>query len=333
MKVLLRYEIPFAFAHGGMQTQIEQTKAALEANGIQAEFLRWWDASQRGDVVICFGRPRPDFIVLAHQRGCRVVISDLLTAQGSRPAWKLALHRYALLMANTLLPEEFGSGFSSQPYKLCDAVFVLTPWEAHLAKYVYGAAAEKVHVIPNGVEQHFLEAPERPRGKWLLCTATIAERKRVLELAQAAVIAETPLFIVGKPYSERDHYFLAFIELVKKNPEFIRYEGAISNRQELASIYREARGFVLLSTMESLSLSALEAAACESPLLLSDLPWARATFGSAAFYCPISSINKTAVALRAFYKLAPTLPKPPRPVRWTEIGNQIRKTLDILLSH
>ena len=41
--------------------------------------------------------------------------------------------------------------------------------------------------------------------------------------------------------------------------------------------YREARGFVLLSAMESLSLSALEAAACECPLFLSDLPWARSS--------------------------------------------------------
>ncbi len=51
-----------------------------------------------------------------------------------------------------------------------------------------------------------------------------------------------------------------------------------NNRSQLAEIYRPVRGFVRLSTKESVSLSALEAEACECPLLLSDLPWARTTF-------------------------------------------------------
>ena len=38
--------------------------------------------------------------------------------------------------------------------------------------------------------------------------------------------------------------------------------------------------------MESLSLSALEAAACGCPVLLSDLPWARTVFGQSALVLP-----------------------------------------------
>src|SRR6185503_2412225 len=105
------------------------------------------------------------------------------------------------------------------------------------------------------------------RGRWLVCTAIITERKRVLELAQAALHAQTPIWIIGKPYSETDPYFQEFLALAKTHPEVIRYEGAISDRQRLAQIYREARGFVLLSKWESLSLSALEAAACGCPVL------------------------------------------------------------------
>jgi len=114
--------------------------------------------------------------------------------------------------------------------------------------------------------------------------------------------------------------------------EFVRYEGDVSDRAQLARIYREARGFVLLSTMESLSLSALEAAASGCPLLLSDLPWARDTFGSNATYVPVSPPEITAGHLKNFYAAAPSLPAPPRPQTWLEVAHQLRAVYEKVLS-
>src|SRR5208283_223757 len=134
-----------------------------------------------------------------------------------------------------------------------------------------------------------------------VCTATLTERKRVLELAEAAVRAQTPVWIIGKAYAESDSYAQRFFALARQQPGIIHYEGAISDRARLAQIYRAARGFVLLSAMETRSLSAEEAAACECPLLLSDLPWARSTFGGHASYCPVVAPERTARFLRKFY--------------------------------
>ena len=44
MKVLIDHQLPFLLAHGGLQIQIEQTKAALEKIGIEVEYLRFWDS-------------------------------------------------------------------------------------------------------------------------------------------------------------------------------------------------------------------------------------------------------------------------------------------------
>ena len=199
--------------------------------------------------------------------------------------------------------------------------------------YLFGASKERVHVVPNGVEEVFFNSPKAHRGPWLVCTSTITERKRVLELAEAAVEAQTPVWIIGKAYSDSDPYAQRFFALAKQQPQIIRYEGPIQDRVQLARIYREARGFVLLSTMESLSLSALEAAACECPLLLSDLPWARSSFGDAVRFCPVTeSRNETAGVLRAFYDLAPTIAPPPKPASWREIGHQLKAIYERLLS-
>jgi hypothetical protein len=85
--------------------------------------------------------------------------------------------------------------------------------------------------------------------------------------------------------------------------------------------------------MESMSLSALEAAACECPLLLSDLPWARTVFGQSVCYCPVTrSAARTAAFLRQFYDAAPGLKPPPKPLTWLEVGQQLKRLYETLLS-
>jgi glycosyltransferase involved in cell wall biosynthesis len=155
----------------------------------------------------------------------------------------------------------------------------------------------------------------------------------VLELAQAAVAAQAPVWIIGRAYDESDPYARNFLELARSQPQWVRYEGAVSDRVKLAAIYRAARGFVLLSTKESLSLSALEAAACGCPLLLSDQPWARGTFAGSAQFCPVpASTSATADALRKFYDTAPQLPAPAKPATWLEVGRQLKAIYEQVLA-
>ena len=326
MKILFTSPLPFAIAHGGAQIQIEQTVSALKAAGVEAEPVRWWDADQRGDLIHhFFGRTPVEHIKLAQQKKIKVVIGELLTGQGSRSRSQLRLQKIVSRTVEKLAPRSFTAAFNWDSYRLADACIALTPWEAHLMHYLFDAPKERIHVVPNGVEEVFLNSPKAVRGQWLVCTATITERKRVLELAAAAVRAQTPVWIIGRAYAETDPYAQRFYELARQHPDIIRYEGAISNRTQLAEIYRAARGFVLLSTKESLSLSALEAGACECPLLLSDLPWARTTFLQAASYCPLTpSVAATAKVLREFYDAAPNLPVPPKPPTWLEIGRQLK---------
>lgn len=199
--------------------------------------------------------------------------------------------------------------------------------------YLFKAPPEKLHVVPNGVEETFLQSRAVPRGPWLVCTVTITERKRIVELAEAAVRAQTPLWIIGKAYSDSDPYALRFFQLARQHPKILRFEGPINDRSQLAAIYREARGFVLLSAMESLSLSALEAAACECPLLLSDLPWARTVFKESVSYCPIMpDAEKTAAILRRFYDAAPSLKPPATPLTWVKVAEQLKSVYESLLN-
>ncbi|MDB6149631.1 MAG: D-inositol-3-phosphate glycosyltransferase [Chthoniobacter sp.] len=324
MKVLFDHPSPFLLAHGGFQIQIEQTNLALQRLGIDVEWLRWWDTSQTGEVIHYFGRASHSYLDFAHAKGLKVVMAELLTGLGSRGAVARFAQRAVI---QTLQRSSFFDRMNWRAYQRCDAAVALTEWEAKLMRSVFNAPAERVHVIPNGVEEVFTPGdPKGTRGPWLVCSATITERKRVLELVQSAVAAATPLFVIGAPYAADDPYFRRFREFVATHGDVVRFEGAVSNRARLAEIYREARGFVLLSTMESLSLSALEAAACGCPLLLSDLPWARSVFADQAAYCPASAGRQaTATCLRAFYDAAPSRPVPERPESWDQVAARLAK--------
>ncbi len=334
MKVLINCPIPFMLAHGGAQIQIEQTAAALKQNGVDVDFVRWWDGGQKTDLIHYWGRMPADHIRLAHQKGIKVIIGELLTAQGSRSSAQLRRQKFISRTVERFAPSSFTAAFNWESYRLADAFIAMTPWEKHLMNFVFSAPLEKIVIVPNGVEEVFLTAPPAVRGPWLVCTATLTERKRVLELAQAAVHAQTPVWIIGKAYAESDPYARRFYALAKEHPKLICTDSPpMADRAGLAKIYRAARGFALLSTMETRSLAAEEAAACECPLLLSDLSWARSTFEDRASYCPVTnSIERTATALRKFYDAAPNLPLPPKPPTWNEIGRQLKTIYERVLN-
>jgi len=330
MKVLIDHNLPFLLAHGGFQGQIQQTKCALEQIGIEINFLRWWDELQEADIIHFFGNTHSSYIDFAHSKRIRVVLSDLRGALGSRAPWKIALQKAIVTGARRTLPPLVLSKLGWDVHQRADALIALTPWEKDLFCGVFGARPERVHVIPNGVEDVFFERRPVAETDWLICTATITDRKRILELAHAAVIAETPVWFIGKPYAESGRYYQDFLDVARAHPDVVRYEGAIEDRRRLADVYRGARGFVLLSTMETLSLSALEAAASGCQLLLPNLPWATLTFGRAASYCPNTSDRKViAKALRGFYS-QPQTESSFVPLRWREVAERIKNVYELV---
>jgi len=327
MKVLIDHHLPFLLAHGGLQIQIEQTKAALEKIGVEVEYLRFWDQGQNGDVLHIFGRCSRAYIELARRKGIAVVMSDLLSETGSRSRRALLLQKSVIRAARRILPAAFLSRMGWDSFRSADAVIALTPWEAQLMVDLFGADKSRLHVVPNGVEEcFFTDAPIGSREDCLVSTVTIAPRKRVVELAEAAVAGKVNVRIVGKPYSEEDPYYQRFLKICRSHPEYVEYAGPISDREELARLYSRARGFVLFSIFESLSLSALEAAAGGCPLLLTDLPWARSTFGDQAAYCsPPATAAEAGRILVNFSEAVALRPKPEKPLHWIEVAERLRK--------
>ena len=336
MKVLFDHPNPFLLAHGGFQTQIEQTAIALQGVGVEVEWLRWWDNEQRGDLIHYFGRAHPGYIRQAQWKGIKLVMNELLTGLGSRKTLTRMAQKIIMNLYRGFLPKEFTARLCWDSYQLADTSIALTSWEKRLMVEMFTVEPNRVHIVPNGVEEIFFRDAKSglpsQKIRYLICTATITERKRVVELAEAAILAQVPVWVVGEPYSEGDPYYKKFVSVVESSKGLVKYEGGISDRAKMATIYKSASGFILFSSMESLSLSALEAAAGNCPLLLADLPWARSTFGNGATYCLLGSREQESRGLKDFYKRIDKAPRAPLPCRWSEVGAKLKQIYGSLLA-
>lgn len=323
MKIAFDCHVPFCFAHGGVQIQVEQTMAALKGRGVEVRPLPWWDDSISPDLIHFFGKPTLSYARLVKQKQIRLVVADLLTSQGSRSAWQ-RLPFSILCFLDRLVGGRLRQKLGWSVYDLADVCICLTPWEASLVRNMYGARHARIEIVPNGVEQIFFEDRGNPvRGDHLVTTVTITPRKRVVEMVRAAALARVKLRVIGKPYHPQDPYYLLFLGALQEARPWVEYVGPIEDRAQLAREYRTAAGFVLLSAMESQSLSALEAAACGCPLLLTDLPWARDTFGSQASYCALDRSEGTSLGFKKFMSSISSAPVFQGVLGWNEVATRL----------
>jgi len=276
--------------------------------------MAWWEDGPKPDVIHYFGPCPAWYLRFAREQGIKTVVTQLHTSLGSRPGWLHGLQGAAIGAMKWAIPP-VARRLGWDAYDLPDAFVAVTDYEADLIRNVFRSKATRFFVVPAGADGIFFRSSGSPREDWFITTAVIAEHKRMAELAAAATLAGIRVKVLGKPYSERDPYFARFLREVQRSEGRVEWCGEVKSRAELAGYYHRARGFILPSTRESLSLSAVEAAASGCRLFLTDLPWARATFADTAEYLPNS--DNPVVLANSLKKLLREKPPAARPRVWS----------------
>jgi glycosyltransferase involved in cell wall biosynthesis len=333
MKVLFDHSSPFSLAHGGFQTQIEETILALRRRGIEIEQMRWWDDRQSGDIIHHFGAPSVSYLKAARAKGVPVVVTQLFTATCNRSPFQLGVQGF--ITRRLLALPGWGmikSQLTWQSFRMADRMMVGLQAERRVLKTVFGLPDERIAVVPLGLNRIFLDAAPGSRSEpHLICTGTITERKRSLELALMAREAQVPILFVGKPYSSNDPYWKKFAGLIDN--KFVLHHDHVADRAEMIGLLRASRGFVLFSEYENWCLSAHEAAACGLPLLVPDQPWSRERFGAQADYLEAGVSAQNPQRLRSFYEKCPSMPAPAiKLYSWDEVAEQVEACYRSLVS-
>jgi glycosyltransferase involved in cell wall biosynthesis len=324
MKVLFDHPTPFALAHGGLQIQIEQTKAALERRGVEVEHLRWWDDRQTGDLIHYFGAPSPSYLKLAREKNIPVVVTHLFTATCNRSPSQLKIQ--GMITRSLLALPGWGmikDQLNWQSFRMADRMIVGLEAERRVLRTVFGLPDHKITSVPLGLHQDFLEAGKPSRSEpCLITTGTITQRKRSVELAVMARQAQVPVLFVGKPYHPDDPYGKEFAALIDNR--FVFHRDHVDSRAEMIGLLQSSRGFVIYSQFENWCLSAHEAAACGLPLLVPDLPWSRECFAEKASYLESKNTSQNPASLRSFYENCPSLSAPAiKLYSWDEVASRL----------
>ncbi len=336
MKVLIDcHSTPFFLAHGGADIQIHNTRNALRAIGVEAEFVRWWDRSQEADLIHTFSVPDPHYLKFARGRGIPVVCTTLFTANCNNPEWYLRLK--GLLVSFVLgakgipLVSTFRNFSRWDSFRDCACNVVGLQAEVDVLTKVHGVSDDKIRIVPLGLAEEFLKAePGTREADHLITTGTITERKRSVELAEIAHAAQVPILFVGKPYSESSDYWKRFQSLV--DGKYVKHIRHTDNTHELIELIRNARGYVLDSYFENWCLAAHEALACGIPILVPDQRWSRERFGSQANYLGITREEKSR-QIAEFHRTAGSQPRPNIKLHsWEEVALQLRDLYQSLLT-
>jgi glycosyltransferase involved in cell wall biosynthesis len=324
MKILFDHALPFALAHGGLQVQIEQTKAALERRGLEVDYVRWWDDRQSGDLIHYFGVPSVPYLQLVREKGIPIVVTHLFTATCNRSPWQLKIQG-AITRTLLVLPGwgMIKNQLNWQSFRMADQMIVGLQAERRVLETVFGLASTRITTVPLGLHRAFLEVGKPSRSQpYLISTGTITSRKRSVELALMAREAQVPILFVGKPYHLNDPYWKEFANLI--DHRFVLHRDHVTDLAEMIGLLQSSRGFVLFSKHENWCLSAHEAAACGLPLLVPDQPWSRECFGVQASYLDAAALRQNPAKLRSFYEKCPSMSAPAiKLYSWDEVAEQL----------
>ena len=331
----------------------------LVLQSIVRTWLERWPADE-----ILVAVPAADVDAVAAELGPRVQVLPLrLRPHAVAAALELPVlarrHRADLVLAHNYAPV-----FGRRAVFLHDVLFMTNPGWFTLAERAYfwpmaplaaradvvltSSRSEAARIADNvprvravpvglGVAELIMSSPgARPDAvsegeRFVLSVGRLNVRKNLARTIEAAELSSSitpqrPLLVVGAAQGKADETPPAVDRAVADGT--VRFLGHVSD-DELAWLYRTADLFVFLSLDEGFGLPPIEARACGTPVLASDIPVLRETMGEDATYVDPTDVAAIARALDDQLSAPPAVGTPPAATYlWSTTVDAIRTAVD-----
>jgi glycosyltransferase involved in cell wall biosynthesis len=176
---------------------------------------------------------------------------------GARVPTVLTVHDLAILRFPEVFPQWhrlYGRAGLARVLRGAGAIVAVSEFTKAETIELAGVPAERIRVVPNGVDPVFVADGPRAEGDYVLAVATLEPRKNLSRVVEAADLAGVELRVVGaRGWGGVDV------------PGWV---GEIPDSQ-LAALYRGARCVLYPSLYEGFGLPVLEAMACGTPVVTS----------------------------------------------------------------
>jgi glycosyltransferase involved in cell wall biosynthesis len=169
----------------------------------------------------------------------------------------LTVHDLAVLRYPDAFPRWhrlYGRTVLRKTLRAADAIVAVSEFTKAETTTLAGISAERIRVVPNGVDPVFTHEGPRAEGDYVLTVATLEPRKNLARAVEAAQLAGVELRAVGA----RGWGGIELPGWVGEVPD-----------PELAALYRGARCLLYPSLYEGFGLPVLEAMACGTPVVTS----------------------------------------------------------------
>lgn len=274
MRVCIVPEYPVSLMTGGLQVQAFDTYKALQqfAPEVQVSLFNWSENRELADVYHFIGFPpyMSRVMELVRHAGKPYVITMLFGCPTSRLTLCFAT------MRRWMKSEIFRLRSRQDAILNASAIITITHTDARALRMIHGISPDKIHVVPNGIDDAFFDAtPDAWRKTFgdlpfILTVGAVQPRKNQLMLLQAANKIKLPVVIIGPVLPGWEEYATK-VEIEQKiNTAYGgRWLRELTNENPLLpSAYAACRLFVLLSSEETQPLSVLQAMAAKKPILL-----------------------------------------------------------------
>ena len=260
LRIALVGGVPPTLGGGGLETQLEQTMAALQRRGIEAFHAAREAAPRPFDVLHAIGA-EPDVCQwLDHWRRnpAPLVVSPVLVVPPGRERLELAVARLPV--------RSFGPHARTQLLRRSDLAIAQTQHESGLLRRL---GARRVTVIPNGVAPvPAAPAPDgTPETPYVLLLGTVNARKR--QAKTVAALQGIDIVVAGG-FDGTPRERAAFEQAVAASRT--TWLGEVSDPGAVRALLRGASALVHLSSAEGQSLAVLEALSEGTPVIVSPLP-------------------------------------------------------------
>jgi glycosyltransferase involved in cell wall biosynthesis len=285
--------------HGGPSTQLRNTVAHMKNLGVNVTFHDPWKSvdSVSADLFHVFGANIGTYHAVRELHALRIplMVSPIVFSLHSPMFVRSAI-------AATRMLQKFVRGvwtdymFTADICSWAAMVLPNTEKEGELLTKGFGLRPERMRIVPNGVDERFLDAdPSLFKKKYgmekfiLNVGHTGHGRKNVLRLIKALGQIDYPAVIIGRIID--NEYGKACVQEAEKHKHILLIDGLDNSSALLASAYAACDVFVLPSLFETPGIAALEAALTGAKVVITPYGGTEEYFGSMATYVDPFSVT------------------------------------------
>ena len=205
---------------------------------------------------------------------------------GARVPTVVTVHDLGILRFPQAFPRWhrlYGRAGLARVLRAADAIVAVSEFAKAETAELAGVPAERIRVVPNGVDSVFVADGARAEGDYVLAVATLEPRKNLGRVVEAARLAGVELRVVGA----RGWGGVEVPGWVGEIPD-----------SELAALYRGARCVLYPSLYEGFGLPVLEAMACGTPVVTSRGGATEEVAGGAAILVDPREVSSIAEGIR-----------------------------------